>query len=103
MAVIYTDEIGGDFISLTGDRGLGQLMVTVRSIESSDGVLVCRSNWDTTSPSWSSPTTIQSICYAVPPEIGGPLAQGRVIVWFVNTSGNLEMKYSDDAGDTWNG
>ena len=103
MAVLFANELGGDFVLMSGVKGSGQLMVTIRSINVGleTAVLVVRENWDLTNPAWSDPTIVEGTVASLAPSILGPLGDGKVVIVYIDTTGNLTMKWSTDGGETW--
>lgn len=50
---------------------------------------------------WGSPVAVASSAAAIAPSICGPTSKGRIITWYIDSTGSLLSKYSDDQGKTW--
>jgi Neuraminidase (sialidase) len=94
---IFSAEQGGSTV-MTMENIM--LTATVLSIASAQGSVRIHRSTDA-GVSWNSPVVINSPSANVAPSLCGPDASGRIFVWYMTTSNNLALKYSDDQGKTW--
>jgi len=93
--MLFAGERGGDSIVI-GECAIG--MVTIANISTTATV---RYRYF---PHIASPvTSYVDLCTGAPvhPAISGPTASGRIFVYYVNVSGALAMKWSNDLGKIW--